>query len=102
MAEHDAAGEALAKMRELSHGYTPPEGACPRIAFFQALLEFEQDMHRHVHLENYILFPRAIDLDESSGWRIGRRPGSNGSGTCVHYAAAIRRGMSDHCWCWPP
>jgi regulator of cell morphogenesis and NO signaling len=68
MAEHDAAGAALAEMRELSDNFTPPEGACPTYrGFYQALYEFEQDLHRHVHLENNILFPRAIELDESCG-----------------------------------
>lgn len=65
MAEHDAAGEALAEIRQLSHDFTPPEGSCPTYrACYQALAEFEQDLHRHVHLENNILFPRAIEMDE--------------------------------------
>lgn len=66
LAEHDAAGDALSKMRALSSGFTPPEGACPTYrGFYQTLAEFENDLHRHVHLENNILFPRAIELDES-------------------------------------
>jgi regulator of cell morphogenesis and NO signaling len=66
MAEHDAAGDTLARMRELSNEFTPPEGACPTYrGFYQALAEFERDLHQHVHLENNILFPRAIELDES-------------------------------------
>lgn len=66
MAEHDAAGDALSRMRALSGGFTPPEGACPTYrGFYQALTEFEKDLHQHVHLENNILFPRAIELDES-------------------------------------
>lgn len=66
MAEHDAAGAALAEMRTLSRGFTPPEGACPTYrGFYQALAEFEHDLHQHVHLENNILFPRAIEMDES-------------------------------------
>ena len=65
IAEHDAAGDALARMRALSGGFTPPEGACPTYrGFYQALEEFEKDLHQHVHLENDILFPRAIELDE--------------------------------------
>lgn len=65
MAEHDAAGEAIAEMRELSHGFTPPDGACPTFrGFYAALADFERDLHRHVHLENNILFPRAIEMDE--------------------------------------
>jgi regulator of cell morphogenesis and NO signaling len=68
MAEHDAAGDALAQIRRLSHDFTPPEGACPTYrGYYHALAEFEQDLHRHVHLENNILFPRAIEMDESCG-----------------------------------
>jgi regulator of cell morphogenesis and NO signaling len=66
MAEHDAAGDAVAQIRRLSNDFTPPEGACPTyLGYFHALSEFEQDLHRHVHLENNILFPRAIEMDES-------------------------------------
>ncbi len=65
MAEHDAAGETMARIRGLSGEFTPPEGACPTYrGFYQTLSEFEKDLHRHVHLENNILFPRAIELDE--------------------------------------
>lgn len=65
-AEHDAAGGAMARMRMLSNEFAPPEGACPTYrGFYQALEEFEKDLHQHVHLENNILFPRAIELDES-------------------------------------
>lgn len=68
MAEHDVAGDITAQIRELSHNYTAPLGACPTyLGFYQALLEFEQDLHQHVHLENNILFPRAIELEESFG-----------------------------------
>ncbi len=62
--EHDAAGALLAEIRELSHQFTPPIGACPTyLAFFSGLREFEQDLHQHIHLENNILFPRAIALE---------------------------------------
>jgi len=61
-AEHEAAGEALAHMRELTGGYMPPEGACPTYGgLYHGLREFERDMHVHVHLENNILFPRAAE-----------------------------------------
>lgn len=67
-AEHDAAGEILARIRQLSHDYTAPEGACPTYrGFYQALSEFETDLHQHIHLENNILFPRAIEMEESCG-----------------------------------
>lgn len=65
MAEHDDAGALLARMRELSGGYVPPAGACPTfIGAYRGLEEFERDLHRHVHLENNILFPRAVELEQ--------------------------------------
>jgi regulator of cell morphogenesis and NO signaling len=64
--EHDVAGALLAEMRELSGGFTPPAGSCPTYhAFYLGLHEFEQDLHQHIHLENNILFPRAIALESS-------------------------------------
>ena len=62
-AEHDHAGQALAKMRELTWGYTPPEWACPTFrGLYYGLAELEREMHLHVHLENNILFPRAASM----------------------------------------
>ena len=59
-AEHDAAGTAMALIRELTDGYTPPEHACATYRIcFKELEEFERNLHEHVHLENNILFPRA-------------------------------------------
>jgi regulator of cell morphogenesis and NO signaling len=68
-ADHDDAGALLARIRELSSGYAIPNGACPTYrAFYNALEEFERDMHRHIHLENNILFPRAIAMEaEAAG-----------------------------------
>ncbi len=64
MAEHDAAGALLADIKTLTDNFTPPTGACPTyIGFYMALKEFEQDLHQHIHLENNILFPRAITLE---------------------------------------
>lgn len=66
MQEHDAAGALMAKIRELSNAFTPPVGACPTfLAFYTGLHEFEQDLHQHIHLENNILFPRAIAMEDS-------------------------------------
>ncbi len=66
--EHDAAGTLMAQLRELTHSYITPEGACPTYhAFYDGLREFEQDLHQHIHLENNILFPRAIALEASAG-----------------------------------
>jgi regulator of cell morphogenesis and NO signaling len=58
--EHDDAGQALARMRELTDGFAIPDDACKTYtAMLQAMAEFEQDMHRHIHKENNVLFPRA-------------------------------------------
>lgn len=68
LADHEAAGEMVAQIREATGNYTAPADACPTYrAFYQALGEFECDLHQHVHLENNILFPRAIALEESCG-----------------------------------
>lgn len=63
-AEHDDAGGALERMRELTDGYQAPETACnTHRAMLDALAYLERDMHTHVHKENSILFPRAIHLE---------------------------------------
>lgn len=62
--EHDAAGDLLRELRQISNGYTPPPDAC--ISFqmlYQSLAEFETDLHQHIHLENNILFPRAVEME---------------------------------------
>jgi regulator of cell morphogenesis and NO signaling len=65
--EHDAAGGLLATLRRLSNSFTTPADACPTYrAFYDGLKEFEQDLHQHIHLENNILFPRAIEMEASS------------------------------------
>lgn len=65
--EHDDAGRAMARIRELSQDYALPDGACTTYAVcFQELEEFERDLHVHVHLENNILFPKARALDAPS------------------------------------
>ena len=63
--EHDSAGQALRAMRAASDGYAAPEGACTSYrALYRALEEFEADLHQHIHLENNILFPRAIAMEK--------------------------------------
>ena len=62
--EHDSAGNLLRNLRTLSNGYTPPAGACTSFkTLYSALAEFERDLHQHIHLENNILFPRAVDME---------------------------------------
>lgn len=64
MREHDDAGTALRDLREASHGYTAPPDACLSYqTLYQALLAFEADLHQHIHLENNILFPRAVEME---------------------------------------
>jgi len=66
--EHDSAGHALRTMRDSSQGYVPPSDACVSYqTLYQALAAFEADLHQHIHLENNILFPRAIALEQASG-----------------------------------
>jgi regulator of cell morphogenesis and NO signaling len=67
-AEHESAGDAMARIRSLTSGYAIPAGACTTYRVcLQELEAFERDLHEHVHLENNILFPRAVEL-ESEGW----------------------------------
>jgi regulator of cell morphogenesis and NO signaling len=63
--EHEAAGDTMGRIRELTGGYQPPETACTTYRVcFQELQQFERDLHRHVHLENHVLFPGAQRLEE--------------------------------------
>ena len=62
--EHEGAGDIFKRIAEITHQYTPPEGACNTFrALYAKLDEFEQDLHHHIHLENNILHPKAIDLE---------------------------------------
>jgi len=62
--EHDSAGEALRAIRSASNSYVAPEGACASYqALYRALAEFEADLHQHIHLENNVLFPRALQME---------------------------------------
>jgi regulator of cell morphogenesis and NO signaling len=66
MMEHDTAGEILHELRKLTSDYTVPADGCISYqTLYQALEGFEQDLHQHIHLENNILFPRAIQLEMS-------------------------------------
>jgi regulator of cell morphogenesis and NO signaling len=66
MSEHEAVGDILRELRALSSNYTVPTDGCVSYqTLYQAFEAFEQDLHQHIHLENNILFPRAIALEES-------------------------------------
>lgn len=67
MKEHDAAGELLRAMRDASRGYVLPADACMSYRELYGSLEaFEADLHTHVHLENNILFPRAVEMESAA------------------------------------
>ncbi len=66
MDEHTTEGDRYRKIEVLSDNYTPPQDACSTYKVTFALLkEFEQDLHLHIHLENNILFPKAIELEKA-------------------------------------
>lgn len=63
--EHEIAGEDLAFFRKLTGNYSLPEDACNSYAYlFEKIKEFESDLQQHIHLENNILFPKAVKLGE--------------------------------------
>jgi regulator of cell morphogenesis and NO signaling len=64
--EHELVGGNMDKIRNISHNYQLPEDACASYSYlFKTLDEFENDLHIHVHLENNILFPKAIALENN-------------------------------------
>ncbi len=65
--EHDSAGDALRQIRKDSNGFTVPADACVSYkTLYQALQGFESDLHQHIHKENNVLFPRAIEMEAAS------------------------------------
>lgn len=65
--EHDTAGDLLRKMRLVTNDYALPDDACPSFsALYSRLAEFEADLHQHIHLENNLLFPRAVELEQKT------------------------------------
>jgi regulator of cell morphogenesis and NO signaling len=66
MSDHNDTGELLKSIRALTHDYKLPEDACMSFhALYQGLTDLEKDLHRHIHLENNILFPRALGLEKA-------------------------------------
>ncbi len=64
--EHESAGDIFKEISMLTNNYSPPEGACNTFkALYAKLEEFEQDLHHHIHLENNILHPKAINLENN-------------------------------------
>ena len=66
--EHEEVGNGMRMIRELTNDFTPPEDGCTtyRVCFAE-LRRFEEDLHRHVHLENNVLFPKTVSLEQSLG-----------------------------------
>ena len=63
--EHDYVGRCLDKIRALSNGYAIPDDACASYKLlFKTIQEFEDDLHIHIHLENNILFPKAVEMEK--------------------------------------
>jgi len=66
--DHREAGDHMTRIRLWSQGYTPPADACRTYRLcYDALAQFEADLHEHVHLENHVLFPRAVALEGALG-----------------------------------
>lgn len=66
MTEHETAGDLLTELRAATANYELPEGACATYrALFEGLQELERDLHEHIHLENNLLFPRAVELERA-------------------------------------
>lgn len=64
LAEHDIAGELLARLRQLTSGYqTPADGCASYKAFYDGLAEIEADTHLHIHKENNVLFPMVVEME---------------------------------------
>ena len=64
-AEHDAVGDTFKEIRSLTGGYAAPEDACNSYrAMLTGLEEMELDLHEHIHKENNVLFPRALELEQ--------------------------------------
>lgn len=65
LSEHEAAGALLEQMRNETGNYAPPAGACPTlVGLYDGLDAFERDLHQHIHLENHLLFPQAIEMEK--------------------------------------
>lgn len=81
--EHDSAGDLLRTLRATTGDYTPPAGACISYqTLYQALAGFEADLHQHIHLENNLLFPRAIEMEARSAPEFQRSINPPGEHRC--------------------
>lgn len=63
--EHESAGKNLEEIRQLTNNYLLPQDACASYGLLYKILEeFEEDLHLHIHLENNILFPKALEIEK--------------------------------------
>jgi regulator of cell morphogenesis and NO signaling len=70
ISEHDAAGDILRAIRQASSDFTVPPDACISYqTLYRALKELEADLHQHIHLENNILFPQAMEIEDAVNCR---------------------------------
>ena len=96
--EHEVVGGALHQIRDLSMGYALPGDACATYTItYQSLQRFETDLHRHVHLENNILFPRVTEMLRNaarSARSVEESPGSDvgAPGAIAQPATRLRSG----------
>jgi regulator of cell morphogenesis and NO signaling len=64
-ADHEAAGEVLAQIREVTNNFTPPAGSGNSFQLlYKKIHDLDADLHQHIHLENNILFPKALALEK--------------------------------------
>ena len=65
--EHDQAGDLLAQIRKSSSNFSVPADGCSSFrSLYQSLAKLEEDLHQHIHLENNLLFPRAVEMEHSA------------------------------------
>jgi len=84
MMEHDTAGALLKQLRDLTNGHTtPPDGCISFQTLYQALAAFQADLHQHIHLENNILFPRAVEMEENTAPDFSKSAGEYNGHRCL-------------------
>lgn len=63
--EHDNVGKMLRRLREITHDFTPPPDACNSfLAAYDGLSNLEHELHRHIHMENHLLHPKAKEYEK--------------------------------------
>jgi regulator of cell morphogenesis and NO signaling len=99
MREHDAVGELLGRLRQLTGGYVPPADGCASyIACFSAMAEFEADTHLHIHKENNVLFPLVMKMEDAySNQAGGPSPRSCGGAACRSMSSSSTPRSSPTC-----